>query len=164
MLKNSYKKPTLYLETSIVSYLTSRISRDVVILAHQEITQRWWDDSLSKFDVYISQLTLEESGRGDQEAAKERLEALADFPGLPITEEIERLAAVYMKEIGMPPKAMRDALHIAVASVHGMDYLLSWNCKHIANGYIRRRIREINMREGFLTPTICTPEELLDED
>lgn len=164
MGKTHQIKPSLYLETSVISYLTSRLSRDVIILAHQEITQRWWIDSLSKFNVYISQLTIEEAGCGDKEAAKERLKTLSYFPGLPITEEIESLAAIYIKEIQMPSKAMRDALHIAIASVHGMDYLLTWNCKHIANGYIRRKIREINMREGFSTPTICTPEELLDED
>lgn len=164
MIKKTPKKPSLYIETSIVSYLKSRLSRDVVILSHQEITQRWWYDSIKKFNVYISQLTLEEAGRGDKQAAKERLGALADFRGLPISSEIEKLASVYIKEIKMPPKAMRDALHIALASVHGMDYLLTWNCKHIANGYIRRKIREINTREGFQTPTICTPEELIDED
>jgi len=158
------KKPKLYLETSIVSYLKSHPSRDIVILAHQEITRRWWNNCLTNYDVFISEVVLEEARQGNAEAAKERLAVLAKFPGLSITKDVEHLAAIYMRELTIPAKAARDALHIALASVHDMDYLLSWNCKHIANGFIRRRIREVNTREGYSIPTICTPEELLDED
>ena len=156
-------KPTLYMETSIVSYLTARPSRDLIALAHQEITRKWWSDALPKFQVFISEVVIDEAKRGDIEAARKRLKALEDFAGLPILQEVEDLAEVYMKEFNLPPDASRDALHIAVASVHAIDYLLTWNCSHIANGVVRKRIREINTREGFSIPIICTPEELKDE-
>lgn len=152
------------METSIVSYLKSHPSRDIVILAHQEIIRRWWKNCLTNYDVFISEIVLEGARRGNVEAAKERLAVLAKFPGLSIIKDVEHLAAIYARELTIPAKALRDALHIALASVHAMDYLLSWNCKHIANGFIRRRVREINTREGYSIPTICTPEELLDED
>ena len=152
------------METSIVSYLKSHPSRDIVILAHQEITRRWWKNCLTNYDVFISEIVLEGARRGNVEAAKERLAVLAKFPGLSIIKDVEHLAAIYARELTIPAKALRDALHIALASVHAMDYLLSWNCKHIANGFIRRRVREINTREGYSIPTICTPEELFDED
>lgn len=119
---------------------------------------------MNECEVYISQVVLEEIQRGDPVAAKDRLKAASEFPLLPVCEEVEHLAAIYGTELLFPAKSLRDTLHIALASYHAMDYLVTWNCKHIANAHIRRQLQEINTREGVLTPIICTPEELLNED
>jgi len=153
----------LYLETSVVSYKVARPSRDVLVLARQQVTREWWEKSLQKYDVYISGIVIQEAEQGDPEAARERLDLIAPFPILAISEEAERLAALYLREMPLPPKALRDALHMAIASLNGMEYLVTWNCQHIAQGRIKRRLLEINTREGIESPIICTPEELGDE-
>lgn len=145
------------------SYLVAHSSRDVVVLAHQVITRQWWDEALSHYEVFISQVVVEEASGGDPEAAKRRLGLLAHFPILGITEQVETLAGIYVDEMTLPPKAFRDALHMALASFHGMHYLVTWNCRHIARGHIKRLLAKINGREGIDTPTICTPEELFGE-
>lgn len=157
-------KPRLYIESSVVSYRVSRPSRDVIVLAHQEITRTWWKTCLPRYDVCISQVVVEEIRRGDPEAAARRLDSVSGFVYLPISEKVEQLAAVYLDDLLFPEKALRDTLHIALASVHDVDYLVTWNCAHIANAHIRRRLAEINAREGVSVPVICTPEELLDEE
>lgn len=154
-------KPTLYLETTIPSYYTARLVRDVIILAHQEITRIWWEQRLPLFDTYVSAVVLEEARQGDPEAARRRMEALAGFPILEATAEIERLAEGYMTRLDRPTKALRDAAHLAFACAHQLDYLLTWNCAHIANAEFRRRLVDINVGLGLETPTICTPEELM---
>ena len=154
-------KPTLYLETSVPSYYTSRPVRDIVILAHQEITRRWWERRLPLFDVYISEMVLEEAGRGDSEAARQRLDLLAGFPVLDATRDIEDLAATYLADLKLPGKAASDAIHLAFACSYEIDYLVTWNCAHIANAEIRRRLTAINAAIGRQTPIICTPEELM---
>ena len=154
-------KPTLYLETTIPSYYTARPVRDVVALAHQEITRTWWDNRLPLFDVYVSPVVLEEARRGAPEPAQRRLEVLATFPVLEATAAIESLAATYMTQLALPGKALRDAAHLAFACGYELDYLLTWNCAHIANAEIRRRLMAINAANGRQTPIICTPEELM---
>jgi predicted nucleic acid-binding protein len=154
-------KPTLYLETTIPSYYTARPVRDVVALAHQEITRTWWDNRLPLFDVYISPVVLEEARQGAPEPAQRRLEVLATFPVLEATPAIEHLAATYMTQLVLPGKALRDAAHLAFACGYELDYLLTWNCAHIANAEIRRRLMAINAADGRQTPIICTPEELM---
>lgn len=154
-------KPTLYLETTIPSYYTARPVRDVIVLAHQEITRTWWEQRLQLFDVYISPVVLEEARRGDQVPAQRRLEILASFPVLEVTPAIEHFAEVYMKELALPGKALRDAAHLAFACGYELDYLVTWNCAHIANAEIRRRLMAINAALGLQTPIICNPEELM---
>jgi len=154
-------KPSLYLETTVPSYLTAWPSRDVVVLAHQVITRQWWTESLPRYEVFISQVVIEETRRGDPEAARKRLEMLVEFPVLEIAEEVETFASLYVEEMSLPPRAYRDALHMALASFHGMDFLLTWNCAHIARGDIKRSLQRINAEQGIDTPVICTPEELL---
>jgi len=156
-------KPTLYLETTVPSYLTARPSRDVVVLAHQQLTREWWEGPLADFDIMVSEVVLDEARRGDAVAARARLAVLAPFAVLPVTVDVERLAQVYVRELRMARDALRDALHIAIASVHEIDYLLTWNCRHIASGRTRRGVRDVNSREDLKTPTICTPEELLHD-
>ena len=157
-------KPRVYLESSVVSYRVAWPSRDVVVAGHQKITHLWWDNHLNEYEACISEFVLEEIQRGDSGAADEQMRIASDFPILPASAEVEPLAACYMRDLQLPQRALYDALHIATASVHGIEYLLTWNCMHIANAHLRRRLSEINMRMGVFTPIICTPEELLDED
>ena len=154
-------KPTLYLETTIPSYLTARISRDIIVIAHQELTIQWWEKERGRFDIFISEVVLEEARLGDPEAATKRLDLLKELPLLEATDETEEVAFFYMKELSLPKTAIRDAAHLAFASVHNMDYLLTWNCTHIANGEIRKNLFRINGVRGIPTPIICTPDELM---
>lgn len=152
----------VYLETTIVSYLTARPSRDLVRAAHQEITREWWS-SRSTFDLYVSQLVLDEAASGDPGAAARRLEALNDVPLVELTDEASSLARSLVRGAALPTKAAADALHIGIAAAHGMDYLLTWNCTHIANATMRGKIESICRAEGFEPPVICTPLELMEE-
>jgi hypothetical protein len=154
-------KQTLYLETTVPSYYTARPVRDVIVLAHQEITRTWWDQRLPLFAIYISPVVLEEARQGDPEAARQRLDALAPFPVLEATSAIERLAETYMTQLLLPDKALRDAAHLAFACGYELDYLVTWNCAHIANAELRRRLMALNTTLGLQTPIICTPEELM---
>lgn len=156
------RKPKTYIETTIVSYLTARPSRDLVQTAYQNITKDWWDRRLA-YDLRISQFVLDEATRGDSEAAARRLETLRGLPLLDLTDEAAALAVTLIANGGLPEKARVDALHVAVATVHGMTYLLTWNCKHIANATLRGRIQEICRFEGFEPPVICTPLELPED-
>src|SRR5258705_179162 len=123
----------LYVETSVISYLTARPSRDVITLAHQELTRGWWEQAQREFDLYASRLVVAEAQLGDPVAAAARLAVLAPITLLAETAESRSLARSLLAAGGLPAKAASDALHIAVATVHGIDYLVTWNCKHIAN-------------------------------
>lgn len=155
-------KPTVYIETSVISYLTAKPSRDLIIAAHQQITIDWWETALTKFDAFVSPVILEEVSRGDSEASRLRLETISSFPVLEINPDVFNLAELYFSRLDIPDKARADAYHIALASWHGLDYLVSWNCTHIANGRVRMMIEEINSAQGIRTPVICTPEELME--
>lgn len=152
-------KPKVYIETSIPSYLTAWRSRDLIVAANQKITKEWWD-SREQFDLYISAFVIQEAGAGNPEAAQKRLEQLDDIPELNITEEVEMFAQVLIQKVPLPEKARIDALHIAVAALSGMDYLLTWNCAHIANAILRPKLEAICREFGYEPPTICTPQEL----
>ena len=156
--------PKLYLETTIPSYLTARPSRDVVIAGHQETTREWWATCRERFDVFISPFVVKKITRGDAEAARLRQEALRGIPELPATPNAETLAAALLSEGAVPEVARTDAAHIAIAAVHGMDFLVTWNCSHIANAEKKPHIREVCVRHGWRCPEICTPEQLLPRD
>jgi predicted nucleic acid-binding protein len=155
-------KSKLYLETSIVSYLTARPSHDLIRAAHQQVTRDWWE-TRSAFDLYVSQLVLDEAKAGHKEAAQMRLAALREASVLKLTPETGVLARGILGGGGMPAKAYVDALHVAVAAVHGLDYLLTWNCAHIANATMRSKIETICRAAGYDPPVICTPVELAKE-
>jgi hypothetical protein len=155
-------RPKLYLETSIVSYLTARPSHDLIRAAHQQVTRDWWE-TRSFFDLYISQFVLDEAMAGDAEAAGRRLSALREASLLDLTPEAGRLAREILDGGGMPAKAYVDAAHVALTAAHGLDYLLTWNCAHIANATMRGRIEAICRDAGFEPPVICTPIELVKE-
>ena len=155
-------KPKVYLETTIPSYLTSRPSRDLVTAAHQQITREWWDTRRHDFDLFVSQMVIDEASAGDPEATTRRLDVLASLPLLDPQAEGTALAQMLIDHIPLPARAAADALHIAIAVVNGMDYLLTWNCTHIANAALRGRIEAACRSRGFSVPIICTPEELLE--
>lgn len=156
-------KPRLYMETTIPSYLTSRSSRDLIIAGHQQITNEWWERRRASFQVYISRLVIDEASAGDPGAVRERLMVIKDFPLLDITPEVGLVASGILTSGILPRKAATDAAHIAIAAVHGMDFLMTWNCVHIANAVIAKAVAKICTQHGFDCPVICTPEELLGE-
>jgi hypothetical protein len=152
--------PTVYLETTIPSYLAGRPSRDLVVAAHQQITQDWWAVARPGFDLFISEAVLEEIRAGDPAMAARRLEIVEGLPVLSLRDGVRNLVHIYRGELGLPPQAGADVVHIAFAVAYELDYLLTWNCKHIANGQIIQRLVEVNRRLGRSTPVIVTPEEL----
>lgn len=155
-------KPTVYAETTIPSYLTAWPSRDLVRAAHQQLTREWWARRKA-FDLYASRLVVQECQAGDAQAAADRLAALAGVPLLEQGPEVAELAEALIRDVPLPEKAAADALHIATAAVHGVQYLLTWNCTHIANAALRPRIEAVCRAAGFEPPLICTPEELPTE-
>lgn len=134
-------KPRVYIETSLLSYLTSWRSRDLVQAAHQEVTQEWWEGR-ERFELFVSEAVLLEAA----------------------TAEAQALASSLLRAAAMPAKAAVDAAHIAIATVHGMNFLLTWNCTHIANAVMRESIESVCRRAGFRPPIICTPEELAPQE
>lgn len=153
-------KPLVYLESSLVSYLTAQPSRDLIVAAHQQLTRDWWL-ARDAYSLFVSQVVVEEAGQGDPEAARRRLAAIGDLPLLEVSGAAVDLASALVVEGAVPAKAPLDALHIAVAAVHGMHYVLTWNFKHLANAAMRLAIEGVCARHGYGPPVICTPEELL---
>lgn len=155
-------KKRIYVETTIVSYLTARHSRDLICAARQEITQEWWDERRALFDLYISQVVLDEAGEGDVNAAQRRLELLLGMPLLDITDDVIVLAEALINDGPLPLKAGDDAFHLALAAVHGMDFLVTWNCKHLANAQLQAALSDVLIKKGCRPPVICTPDELME--
>jgi predicted nucleic acid-binding protein len=152
---------SVYLETSFISYLVARPSRDVIVAGHQQTTQDWWANRRSQFECSVSQVVIDEASAGDPAEVQKRLAIIGDLPALEITEDAESLAEAIMAAGMLPSHAARDAAHVAVAAVHGIDYLLTWNCKHLANAQIARRIALVCEKLEHRMPIICTPEELM---
>jgi predicted nucleic acid-binding protein len=151
----------VYLETSILSYLAARPSRDLVSAARQQLTHDWWGRRRSQFSVYISELVIAELRAGDAAAADKRVQLVEGIDVLAITDEVTALARHLAREAGLPPKAGADALHIAIAAYHGVDYLLTWNSAHIANAELRPKVEALCRARGFEPPVLCTPDELM---
>jgi hypothetical protein len=156
--------PQVYIETSIVSYLRQRPSGQVIAAARQLLTQQWWEHGRSKYQLVTSQYVLDEAALGDSSLAADRLQALAGIPLLDLPIEVPQLAGEILRRAILPANAQIDALHIAVASFHEVEYLLTWNCKHIANANVLPKIRDLLMELGYPVPVICTPEEMIGED
>ena len=155
---------TLYLETSIISYLRQKPSPQVVTAARQLLTDQWWNNERTKYELVVSQYVIDEVSAGDPALAAERLQALDGIPLLPHDPEIPRIANEIMALGVLPPKAQVDALHIAAVAHHRIQYLLTWNCRHIANAKILPYIYALFRDLGIPIPMICTPEELLGDD
>jgi predicted nucleic acid-binding protein len=157
-------KKTIYLETSFISYLTNRPSRDLIVAAHQQITTTWWEKQRNNFDLYVSEVVITEISAGDKEQGHKRLDLVQGITKLIIDQEAEKLAQAFLSHGALPQKAVADASHMAIAAVNGVDYLLSWNCKHIANAAVIRVIMDICGEQGYRVPVICTPLEMLGEE
>ncbi len=155
---------SVYIETSIISYLTARPARDLLAAAWQNATNRWWERQRPKFELFTSQLVYDEAAEGHTEAAQHRLHALADIPHLSMPDPVGDLGTALLKEGALPEKATGDALHVAVSAYHGVDYLLTWNCRHIDNAEMKPLMRSVCTVHGYTCPEICTPLELMGED
>ncbi|WP_427162499.1 type II toxin-antitoxin system VapC family toxin [Aliinostoc sp. HNIBRCY26] len=157
-------KETVYIETSILGYLTARLTDNLILAANIKITQDWWNVRRGFFVLYASEIVEDEAARGDTAIASQRLNLLQSLTFLDLTEEAMELAQEFLQQSNLPPKAANDALHIALATVYGLDYLLTWNCKHMANAQIQRKLSQISSGLGYDLPVICTPYELMGFD
>jgi len=155
--------PKAYIETSVISYLAGRPTRDVVIAAHQEITRQWWETRAPAFDLLVSELVREEAAKGDEEAAAKRMRWIESIPILQVSDAAVALAQQLVSAGPIPQTSAADALHIAIAAVNGTDYVLTWNCAHLANAAHRHRIEALVEEAGYACPVICTPEELMED-
>lgn len=126
------------------------------------MTQEWWYTRRTEFEVFVSEVVVQEAQGGDETAAQERLQVLEGIPLLQFTEDVRSLAEALVAAVPLPAKAAVDALHIAIATLNGMDYLLTWNCTHLANAALRSRIERVCREQGYEPPVICTPQELLE--
>ena len=153
---------TVYLETSILSYLAAYPSRDLVVAAHQQTTHEWWRTARARFDLFISEAVDRELRAGDPDAARRRLALTADLPILAASDDVRALIHVYDQRLGLRGRARADLPHFAYAVSYELDYLVTWNCAHIANGEIMRRLRDLNSELDRFSPLIVTPEELLE--
>ena len=154
---------SVYLETTFISYLVARPSCDVIVAGHQQTTLDWWENRRSQFECSVSQVVIDEASVGDPAEVQKRLAVIAVLPNLAITDEANALTQAIMAAGILPPHVIRDAAHVAVAAVHAVDYLLTWNCKHLANVQISRRIAVVCEKLGRKMPILCTPEELMGE-
>ena len=152
---------SVYLETTFISYLVALPSRDLLVAAHQQTTQDWWANRRTAFDCFVSQVVIDEASVGDPHEVQKRLTVIASMSALDVTEEAEALTQEIMASRALPAGAIRDAAHIAVATMHNIDFLLTWNCRHLANAQIMRKIEAVSTRLGYRMPVICTPEELM---
>ena len=156
-------KRKVYIETSVVSYLTSRVSRDLVVAARQQVTGELWPRLLRDYVIVISLPVLDEVSKGDSEAVGKRLEAIRKIPVLEVDAQVKVLARTLVEARAIPPEYPEDALHVAVAAINGCDFLLTWNFTHLNNAFTRARIRRVIEQQGFESPEICSPDEMFGE-
>ena len=151
---------SVYIESSVISYFTARPSRDVVVSARQAITERWWQDHKSKYETFVSGLVIQEISKGDEKAAQTRLEIITNIPMLGTSEEALILAEDLLAQGAVPLNSEADALHVGIAAAAGVDFLLTWNFKHINNAHTKALIASVIEAHGFVCPILCSPEEL----
>lgn len=154
-------KSKVYLETTIVSYLVAAPTKDLVQAAHQQLTRQWWAGR-HRFDLFVSRVVGAEARRGDATAGARRVRALRGVPWLAGGRRGARLAEALLRTGALPQKAQVDAVHVGIATVNGIDYLLTWNLRHLANAVLRGKIEETVRAAGLVPPIICTSEELME--
>ena len=159
----SDKKPSVYLETSFISMLTSRPTAFVTTAGMQQFSILWWEKCRDKFQLFVSDLVYDEISRGDSDAIARRLQAIEDVSVLEMNEATRHLADEIVRHHGIPRKAIGDAGHVACATVHGIDYILTWNCRHIANEFRKPLIEKLIQDKGYRPPVLTTPQTLLGE-
>jgi hypothetical protein len=160
---NLFMKLRVYVETSVISYLTGRASRDVAVLAHQQLTQQWWEERNPAYEIFISEYVLAEASQGDPAAAQLRLATLQGLPEIATSDEVEQLAAALIERGALPSNSRLDALHLAISAVQGMDLLLTWNFKHLANAAAILKAEAICRDCGYEPPRIITPLQMIGE-
>lgn len=163
-MSESLTKSKVYVETTVISYLTARQSRDVIVAGHQQTTRDWWKTCHERFELFASTLVLQEASKGDPEAAQERLRVLSSITLLDVRENAEGLAQNLINSGAIPEEAVEDALHIAIAVTNRIEYLVTWNYRHIANATRQQLIAEICQKSGYQPTFICTPEQLMEEN
>lgn len=156
--------PSVYVETSVLSYLAARPSNNLIVAAQQELTREWWTLGSSSYRLVLSKFVLDEIARGNPTAAERRLKFASGLPLLEVDDDVMRLSSNFLERGIIPPKGEIDSAHIAVAARHEIDYLLTWNCRHIANASIQRRLATLASEEGYELPIICTPSDLIGGD
>jgi hypothetical protein len=154
----------IYIESTIPSYVVARPARDLLQAARQQLTRDWWDLQREQHELFASQVVLDEIASGEAAMARQRLELMAPISLLDLTDDAKALTKDILGSGVLPADADRDAAHIALATVHEMDMLLTWNCRHIANAFIQAKLRKLADAAGFTLPVICTPEELLEKE
>jgi hypothetical protein len=157
-------KPSLYLETTIPSFLVGDISQVLITAGHQAVTRQWWEEKRDQYDLYISAVVIDELQRGKSIFSKQRLQLVTAMPRLEVTPDVIQLATVLNKRFILSPAAETDVLHVALACYYEMDFLLTWNLKHIANGQVIRNLTFFHNETGTHLPIICTPDELLERN
>jgi hypothetical protein len=160
LLYDSLVPTSIYIESSIIGYLTARPSRDVIAAARQAITVDWWEKHRHRYDVYVSALVEQEIAGGDEEAANQRMLAVANIASVAVTAEAQVLAETLLRAKAIPANSVEDALHIAIAATQGADFLLTWNFKHINNAETKLLIAKAVESAGYVCPILCSPEEL----
>lgn len=153
---------TVYLETSVISYLAARPSRDVLVAGQQRVTWDWWENEKHRYKLYASEVVVREASLGNPDAAKRRLGVIDGIESLGLDERCFNLVDRLLIDKAVPVKARTDALHIAIAAVNSIDYLLTWNCKHINNAHTRKLINSICADAGYDPPVLCTPQEIME--
>ncbi len=157
-------KPRAYIETTIPSYIIGSDSRDLIILEHQIFTRDWWKVAWNKYALHISETVILEIKAGNPELAEQRIQLIKGLPILSLNECIESLVSKYMEHFHFPDKLLNDMFHVAFATCYQMDYIVTWNCRHIANPFTQRQLDRLNSSLGFQTPLLCTPEQLEIKD
>jgi len=153
-------KPLVYIESSVISYLTARPSNDLIKSARQAITEEWWEKDRTRFNCYISALVEEEIARGNPDAAKKRLDVTNKIDNLSVSVNAKEIAEVLISSGAVPVNSEEDALHIGIATAHGVHFLLTWNFKHINNAEKKSQINKVIEELGYIAPVLCSPEEL----
>lgn len=153
----------IYIESTIPSYVVARPARDLLQAARQQITKDWWDFQRARHELFTSQVVLDEIAVGEREMAQRRLELMAEIAVVELSSAAETFAVQVLQSGLLPPNADGDAAHIALATVHKLDILLTWNCRHIANAAMVGRLRRLAEKQGLILPEIYTPDEFLGE-
>ncbi len=155
-------KPTAYIETTVIGHLVGRMLTDPIVAGRQTVTRQWWPSAIAKYRCFVSKVVADECGAGDPDAAKERLEVLDSLEFIAASQSVDDLARKLIEELAVPKTEPRDAVHISLAAVNGLEYLVSWNFKHIVNPTTRSAIERVCRDAGFVPPMICTPDELME--
>jgi len=154
---------TVYIETTVVSYLVANPSRDLILAAHQEITREWWHEERQSYRCVTSAEVIREASLGDPTMSIRRLESLADIAVLQVNDAVQLLARDLVGQQMLPPTMFADALHLAVTASHRVDFLLTWNCRHLANPHLQKRLRAFMAERGLPLPEICTPIDFMGD-